>query len=300
MSRDGSRSDSPAPWRAFCIEAGPSVGRLIFGMSTTVQPLPGAWEPITPAGVAAFARASLGRLLLVQGIVALLAAGTVVWFLSQAWFPVARAAIRQLPAQGRIGGAQLFWFADSPAQLAGNHFLGFTVDLAHEGELGREAELQVEFGRRDVRVFSLLGYVTIHYAPDWNLAFNRTELEPWWGAWEPGILAGAGALTALGLMLAWAVLATIYCLPARVITFFGNRDLSWGQSWRLAGASLMPGALLLTFGIVCHGLDLADLIQLGGIACLHLVVGWIYLFVSPLFLPRNPLAGAVKANPSAA
>ena len=62
----------------------------------------------------------------------------------------------------------------------------------------------------------------------------------------------------------------------------------------------MPGALLLTFGIICHGLDLVDLIQLGGIACLHLVVGWIYLFISPLFLPRTPSAGAVKANPFAA
>ena len=35
-----------------------------------------AWEPLTPRGVAAFARARLGRLLLVQFIAALLASGT--------------------------------------------------------------------------------------------------------------------------------------------------------------------------------------------------------------------------------
>ena len=38
---------------------------------------PFAWEPLTPYGVAAFARATPGRLLLVQLVVALLAAGVI-------------------------------------------------------------------------------------------------------------------------------------------------------------------------------------------------------------------------------
>jgi hypothetical protein len=269
-------------------------------MSLTVPSRLPAWEPVTPPGVAAFARAPLGRLLLVQAVIALLTAATVVWFLSQSWFPVVRAALRQLPAQGRIGGAQLFWSADSPLPLAGNRLLAFAVDLEHQGELGREAQLVVEFGRNDVRVFSLLGYMTIDYPADWSVPFNRTELEPWWGAWEPAILAGAAALTAFGLMVVWTVMATIYCVLVRAITFLGNRDLNWRQSWRLSGAALMPGALLLIVGIICHGLNLTDLIQLGGIACLHLAVGWIYLFVSPLFLPCQPSAGVANDNPFAA
>jgi hypothetical protein len=36
-----------------------------------------AWQPFTPRGVAAFAAASLGRLLLVQGLVAALVAALV-------------------------------------------------------------------------------------------------------------------------------------------------------------------------------------------------------------------------------
>ena len=76
-----------------------------------------AWQPLTVRGVAAFASATLGRLLLVQFIVALLAAGTVVWFLHRAWFPMIGEAIRQLPPQGEIRSGRLDWpgsFARAP------------------------------------------------------------------------------------------------------------------------------------------------------------------------------------------
>jgi hypothetical protein len=268
-------------------------------MSTTVQTPPLAWEPLTPRGVAAFAGASLGRLLLVQFIIAVLAAAVVVWFLHEAWFPVVRNAIHQLPPKGEIRGNQLDWPGDTPVLLAGNHFLGLAVDLNHSGQLGREAHLQIEFGRRDFRVVSLLGYRVLEYPPGWRIAFNRTELDPWWGAWEPGILAGAAVGTVAGLMVVWLMLATLYCLPVRLITFLENRDLNLRQSWRVAGAALMPGALFLTFAIFSYGLNLMDLIRLGGLAGLHFLIGWVYLFISPLFLPRLPAVAIVKANPFA-
>ena len=52
-----------------------------------------AWEPLTPRGVAAFARASFERLFIVQGLFALLAAAAVVWVLSDGVFPVIDDAI---------------------------------------------------------------------------------------------------------------------------------------------------------------------------------------------------------------
>jgi hypothetical protein len=268
-------------------------------MSTTVQTLPPAWEPLTPRGVAAFAGASLRRLLLVQFIIAVLAGTVVVWTLQVTWFPAVREAIRHLPAKGEIRAAQLDWAGDTPVQLAGNRFLGLAVDLNHSGQLGREAHLQIEFGRKNIRVVSLLGYQILEYPPGWRMAFNRTELDPWWGAWEPGILVGAGLGTMAGLMLIWALLATVYCLPVRLITFLENRDLSLRQSWPVAGAALMPGALFLTFAIFSYSLNLVDLLQLGGLAGLHFVIGWVYLFISPLFLPRIAAVAGVKVNPFA-
>ena len=268
-------------------------------MTLSAPSPPRAWEPLTPRGVAAFAGASLGRLWLVQLVVAVLAAGAVVWFLEAAWFPVVRAAIHQMPPQGEIHGQQLAWVGDSPVQLAANHSLGLAVDLNHSGQLARAAQLQVEFGRKDLRVVSLPGYMVVDYPAGWRIAFNRTELDPWWGAWEPAIAAGAALGTVLVLLLVWTALATLYCAPVRFITLFENHDLSWRQSWRLAGASLMPGALFLTFGIVGCALGWIDLVRLGAMAGLHFLIGWIYLFLSPLFLPRHPAAPGIKSNPFA-
>lgn len=266
-------------------------------MSTTEQNWPRAWEPLTPRGVAAFAGASFARLFLVQLIVALLAAGAVVWFLETAWLPVARAAIHRLPETGAIHDEKLDWHGDTSVLLAGNHFLGIGVDLHHSGQIGRESQLQIEFGQDNVRVFSTLGYQIYDYPPGWRMAFNRAELEPWWGARELWLVVSAAGLTIVSLLVAWAVLATLYCVPVKLITLFENRDLRWGQSWRLAAAALMPGALFFTVGIVAYSFNLVDLIQLGTLSILHVVIGWVYLFVSPLFLPRLAETATPRGNP---
>ena len=78
-------------------------------MNESVEKAQFAWQPLTVRGVAAFARAPLGRLLLVQFMVALLAAGTIVWFLHKAWFPQISEAIRQLPLQGELRAGRLDW-----------------------------------------------------------------------------------------------------------------------------------------------------------------------------------------------
>jgi hypothetical protein len=268
-------------------------------VSTTEPTLRTAWEPLTPRGVAAFASASLGRLLLVQLLVAFLAAASVGWFLKTGWFPVVRDAIQAMPSNGNLGNGHLSWNGTSPQQLAQNRFLGIAVDLYHSGELGREAHLQLEFGQEDFRVYALPGYEVYYYSPDWNYAFNRTALEPWWGAWRPWILIGALTSVVAALMISWTLLATIYCVPVRVLSFLENRDLNLRQSWLLSGAAMMPGALFLTMGIVGYTLGLMDLIRLGAVFGLHFVVGWIYLLISPFFCPRHPATKKEKDNPFA-
>jgi hypothetical protein len=258
---------------------------------------PIAWQPLTPGGVAAFARASWGRLLVVQLVVALLAAGSVVWFLRAAWFPVIDDAIRRLPEQGEIRLGKLDWRGDSPTLLAGGRFLALAVDLDHGGQARSPAHLQVEFGRGDVQIFSLFGFVQEPYPRGWTLGFNHAELAPWWGAWAPAILAIALGLVLAGLMLIWMLLAALYSLPAWLAGFFANRTLRLGGSWRLAGASLMPGALFLTAAIVLYGLGALDLLRLGVAAAAHVVIGWGYLCASLLALPRCPVAVDVKSNP---
>jgi hypothetical protein len=179
-------------------------------------------------------------------------------------------------------------------RLAENHFLALAVDLSHSGAIRSPAHLQVEFGRNDLEIISIGGYLRIPYRQDWRVMFNRTELEPWWGAWRPPLTAGAAVVAVVGLMVCWGVLATVYCLPAWLAGLMAHRQLSLAGSWRLAGAALMPGALLLTAAILAYGLGALDLIQLGGAAAGHIVLGWVYLIASLLSLPRRPL---MAANP---
>lgn len=250
--------------------------------------------------MAAFAGATFGRLLVVQLIVAFLAAATVGGFIRSNWFPVVLSAIQGLPPEGKIVDGRLIWNGESPLELAENRFLGLAVDLKHTGELGREAHLQIEFGRDDFRVYSILGYEEFPYPARARIACNRVALEPWWGAWQPWILVGAMGLVMAALMISWAGLATIYCPLVRVLSFLENRDLDWHQSWLLSGAAMMPGVLFLTAGIACYALGWMDLIRLGALFGMHFVVGWIYLIVSPFFCPRTPVSKKQKENPFAA
>ncbi len=254
-----------------------------------------AWEPITPRGVAAFARASFERLLVVQGVIALIAALSVAWFISDGIEPTISAAIGQLPDAGGIRGGRLDWRGESPVLLAEGNRLAFSVDLEHGGSLRSPADFQFELGNDSVRVFSLFGEGMMEYPGGYQIALNRIDARPVWGAWAPDLIALAAIGTFLGLLLVWAVLATVYFLPVWLICFFSNRDLNFRASWRLAGAALMPGALLLSLSLVLYELGAFDVVQFCFAFGMHLVIGWIYLFLSPLFL--NRVLPAEKANP---
>lgn len=257
----------------------------------------GAWQPLTPGGVAAFARAPWRRLLLVQFICASLVAGSAVWFFHSAWFPIIDQAIRQLPARGEIRSGTLKWTEPAPRLLADGHFAALMVDLDHTGDIRSPAHLQVEFGRKGILFISLLGYADYDYPSGrWRIAFNRIELEPWWGAWKVPILGISFAMVVLGLMTAWTLLATIGFSGVSLAGFFANRELTFRGSWKLAAAALLPGTLLLIAAIVLYGLGVLDLVQLGAAVILHLVAGAVYSLVSVFSAPKLESSGR-KKNP---
>jgi hypothetical protein len=252
-----------------------------------------------------FASARLSRLLLIQFFIALIAAGSVGWFLRTGWTPVIREAISQLPEGAKISDGALQWPDSTPTPLAEGHFLGLVVDPNHKGLVRTVSHVQVEFGRRDWQISSLLGVFTppdgwdTTYPKEWNIPLTRAELEPWWGAREPFLIALAMGAVAAGLMVSWAALSTLYLIPAWLVGFFANRTLDWGGSWKLAGAALMPGALFLSAAILLYGMRAFDLVKLGLAFGIHFLAGWIYVLVSPLFLPRNPTVPHDKKNPFA-
>lgn len=263
------------------------------------RPLSPAWQPLTPRGVAAFSRAPLGRLFLVQLIVALLVAGSVIWFLATVWFPATREAIRQLPDAGLIQNQQLSSPRSISAPLVENRFLAFIVNLDGTGTPSLATDLRVEFHRQNFALCSLLGCLRIDYPRGSTVQFNRPELESWWAAWELTMYSAAGIAVVVWLFATWLVLATLYCPVARMYAFFKDRQLTVLGSWKLASAALLPGALLTAAGIVLYGLGLIDLLQFLFLWALHLMVGWVYLFVSPLRLPRASDGATVPRDPFA-
>ncbi len=257
------------------------------------------WQPLTFGGVAAFARAPFTRVLAMMGAVALIGAVSVVWFFHAAWEPSVRTAISRLPAMAAIRQGRLEWPDSAPSQLAEGQFLSIGVDPADQGELGLVADLQWEWRRTQLRIRSFLGHAAIPYPTEWTIRLNRAEVEPWWGAWQPAVLAGLGLTTAAVLITVWIILAMAYAWPVRIIAGFTKRSLSQRAAWSLAMAALMPGALLLSAALVAYGLQQLNLIQLLFAFLLHWVVGWVFLLISPFRVPRidSMAAGAGPGNP---
>jgi hypothetical protein len=111
------------------------------------------------------------------------------------------------------------------------------------------------------------------------------------------LLAIAGGLALGGLLLVWAVLATLYCGPVWVMSFFADRGLTLGGSWRLAGAALMPGALFLTAALVFYGLGVLEVIGLLVAASAHVPVGWVFAVAGCWGVPRPALLAEAARNP---
>src|SRR6185436_353132 len=167
---------------------------------------PPPWQPITFGGVASFARASFGRLLIVQFIVALLVAGSTTCFLAAAWFPVVEKAITRLPEKGAVRSGKLDWTGPSPCPLAEATFLSIVVDVENSQPTGQSADVQLELRQGGFKIRSLLGTLTLPYPKDQTIGFNRAEVESRWGAWRPFLLASIGVGSVIGVIAIWLVL----------------------------------------------------------------------------------------------
>lgn len=255
-----------------------------------------AGQPLTFAGVAAWSRAGWGRLLVAQAIVGTLSVVSVVWFLSARWGPVFEESIGRLPDEGEIQNGVLRWHGPGAVQLGANKFLSISVDIENSDETGAAADLQCELGWNELRVQSILGYIPIGYPEGWIIGLSRLEVEPWWGAWRPAVVAGISAGVFAGLILSWAVLASLYSVPARLIAFYLDRALDWPGAWQMSAAALFPGALLMMTAIGAYSTQRIGLLQLILALPIHLALGWVYLAGALVFLPRVA-GGRFSSNP---
>jgi hypothetical protein len=255
-----------------------------------------AWQPFTPKGIAAFAGATFGRLFIVQMVVALLAAGAVVWFLSTVWFPAAEEAIRNVSGDGAVRAGQLEITGQTTERLVTNRFLTLAIDTQSNKAHAYSADAFVVLRSGYYEVCSLFGCRSFRY-PVQSTVFNRLELEARWGAWKPFLLGIAAVGVIFSLLFSWWLLATIYFLFVRTFAFFADREVTFGGSWRLCGAALLAGAVLLIAAIVGYGFGVVDLVKLLVILVLHVIGPWVLIVFATRALPR--IAAKIAKNPFA-
>ncbi len=247
---------------------------------------PFAWQPLTPGGVARFARATLGRVLLVELIVAVIVGLAMAWLLRRTWAPAIAQAAHSMPDSARIQNGRLTGVSD--AIVSQTKFLAIAVAPTETAEVGQSADLQVQ-----LRPTSFC--VNCVFEPNWGLEFGYdkwnydlgpSSLEPLWGAWRPVVLTLCGAATGVVAGLSWIALAFLYTAPAWVAAWFADRELTLAGAWRIASMSLMSGALLMALGLGLYGLGAVDLIGLAGFFAGHFVLDWIFLAAAVRSLPH--------------
>jgi hypothetical protein len=256
---------------------------------------PAAWQPLTFGGVARFAYAPVSRLFLVLFIVAGLCGGVVLWFLNFRWVPQIEAAIARLPEQGSISNGSLYWPTREPVALAQNSFLSLSVQPGRAPELASGADVDVSFGARELGVRSFFGYLPLPYPREVILALNRAGMQPWWGAWKPGLLGSVGVITGLALLTIWLTLGALYTPVVKFLGFYADREVSWRGSWKCATASMLTAALLMCATIVLYSFQEISLLALLTIAGAHFIVQLVYVLGATMAL--NDLPGKAPANP---
>jgi hypothetical protein len=256
-----------------------------------------AWQPLTFGGVSRFAVTGRWRLLGVELFFALQVAAVSVWFVQRAWVPVVDGAIGQMPRTGQIRGGHLAWPSGVLLQEEGP-FMRIDVRPSGFTNVEETADFVLAFASSELRVGSSLGFglLTLPYPTGWIVPFNRSELEPWWGARSHMVLVGFGLGIVLMLLCVWSVLGWLYTFPVKV---FSVNQVSWAGARKIAIASQMPGSLVMSVGIVIYGLKQIDLVALLVVWCGHLVLPWFYLMFSPILAPKPLKPKKVKPKKKA-
>jgi hypothetical protein len=253
-----------------------------------------AWQPLTFRGVAQLAKAPVGRLAVVQAIVAILAAATFIWFLGTRISPVIDSSLQNLPENAVLVDGKL---EALPHGLLGeNKFFSIAFAPEPSQRAGRVADVHLELQKFGCTFSSLFGDLQLPFPAKRGITLARSTSVPWYGAWEPVLVSAAGLFGMLLIWLSWTVLGFVYSWWPKLLAYFADRELSWGEASRLAQAALLPGALVAILSILLYGWQALDLVSFLLLFALHGVVPWIYLCGAPFFLPRKGAAAAV-ANP---
>lgn len=275
-------------------------------MPETVTPPPrlarlaawvGAWQPLTGGGVAAFARASLTRVVVFQGAFAAAGALALVLAVRLAWVPTVEDALRQLPEHGAfVKAGRLTWPGTNAILLAERPQLSLWVSPAAGLKTGQGSDIQLELLPDRLRVRGLLGFVDLAYAPKLDLPLTLTGGRAAWEAWRTSGAVIAGGLTAAGLVSLWWIFSTVYALPVWGLAALAGRSPGPGGAWKLAAASQLPATAMLFGCLLLYAARAIPPTGLGVGAGMALLSAWGWLAWAITMLPPQGKTAEPEAD----
>ncbi|HMJ89609.1 MAG TPA: hypothetical protein VK530_07315 [Candidatus Acidoferrum sp.] len=218
------------------------------------------------------------------------------WFVTSQWFPVIADAIQSLPGQSVIQNSRLNTGTNAPRLLAGNRRLEISLDPRKEGGVSGAADVRVILTVRSLQFCGVLGCAVLEYEHGYVITLSRSALAPRWDAWREPVAILFSIALILQLLVNWWLLGTIVTPIVKLIAFLTDREVTWGGSWRVGNAALLPGAFIVVLGVVLYGLNAIDLFQFALFYALHLVCDIAFVCTSPFFLPKIGAADRLK-NP---
>lgn len=254
-------------------------------------------QPFTPAGVAAFQTRPTWQVPVWWLAVAVLA----VLVVRAAWSGTWEAALDQAahalpPSAGSVTDGRLFWSNATPVlTLHSGPFLGVAVSPDDPTAQGRTADVQLVLHRRGAVFGSLLGTLTVPYPRDFHLPLDTVTTPGSWAGWRGPVRQAVGAATAIALPASWTLLASLYAPVLWLWCLVRGRRATLGGCWRMAGAALVPGALVMLGAVGLYALGGLRLEGLLLAQPLHLLPGWILCLLAPRHLP--PRTGPAGPNP---
>ncbi len=243
--------------------------------------------PLTFPGVAAFSLRSSAWLFAVWSLLAATGAGAVVWFLSACWEPVLENTIQSAPAELGLASGTLSGLPETPNQHQ-NRFLSLVLGSDPDTLENMTSDIQIRFTQDGMEWRSLFGAWAHPYPPNLQLDLSPDTVLPWWRARRTLFFSAAFLVVAIGLILTWLSLATLYYFPLVIAAFFLDRTNAC--TWRLAGSALIPGAVIMTLAIVLYGIHLLNLLGLLLATALHFIAAWVFAFGAARNLPAAPQA----------
>ena len=254
--------------------------------------------PTSFGGVASVAERSGVWLATWQCIFASLTGLVAVWAFHVAWARGLERAISNLPDEARIEDGRLHWPDDRPTILHQGPFLAVVVDPSGLREYGLATDITLSLEADRLGVRSLLGWFALRYPPTLDLSLARLDATGKVSAWRSPFYIGLGLATAASLFAIWTGLSIVYGAVVWAAAAVLGRPIPFRVARRLAGASLLPGCLLMIAAMILYATRQVSLVGFLLTLPLHIVVGWVYCAGgwSRLQNPNSP-PGDSRENP---